>query len=78
MRPTFDSQQGRILTLLEKRGAKGITSLDALRLEGVSRLAAVIHELRHTYGIPVESERVNVETRHGTSNVSRYWLAGVR
>lgn len=50
----------------------GLTALEALRLFGCSRLAARINEIREQ-GFPVDSELVEVETRHGeTARVARY------
>ena len=51
-----------------------LTSLDAWREFGASRLAAEIHSLRE-YGWPVEAEMIEVEARNGrTTRVAQYRL----
>lgn len=53
-----------------------ITSLEAIRLFGATRLSAIIYTLRHDYGLPIEGERITVPTRRGVlANVVRYKLA---
>ena len=51
-----------------------ITSLEAIRLFGVTRLSAIIFELRKT-GMKIKSERYHTVNRYGKPvSVSRYFL----
>jgi hypothetical protein len=64
------SQTQDVLALLRTRGTVGLTSLEALRYVGSSRLAARIYELRRSgYVIDEQSERTPKGAR-----VSRYIL----
>lgn len=64
------------LVLSHLKAGHGITSLEAIRLFGATRLSAIIYVLRHTYGLPIEGERIVVPTRRGVlANVVRYRLA---
>jgi len=67
-----DTQRPRILNHLATVGP--LTSLDAMALHGVARLAARIEELRKE-GHDIESEMVKVTDRHGrVCHVARYTL----
>ena len=46
---------------LEKNGH--ITSIESFELYGTTRLSAIIHVLRHKYGMNIETE-----TRYGTNS----------
>lgn len=48
-----------------------ITPLEALNLYGCFRLGARIWELRRA-GVPIETQKVTVETRAGHSEIARY------
>ena len=51
-----------------------ITSLEAINLFGVTRLSAVIFELRHD-GLKIDAERVPTRNRYGKAvSVVRYRL----
>lgn len=64
-------QDDTILNHLRTKGP--ITSIDAIHLYGITRLAAVVHRLRKQYNI--ESEMIDVDNRHGdTVTVAKYWL----
>ena len=54
-----------------------LTSLEALNLFGVARLAAVVHKLRDR-GTPVKTEMIEVRTRFGSATVARYFVEGAR
>lgn len=57
-----------------KRCKKGITSLRAIEKYGITRLAAVIHELRDD-GIEITTDTVPVKNRYGeTRYVANYKL----
>lgn len=52
----------------------GITSNDAIRTFGCTRLASRIHDLRE-HGYEISREMVDVETRYGSkARVARYSL----
>lgn len=58
---------------LKKPGAR-LTSLDALRLYGTSRLAARILDLKEQ-GMAIESHMITVIGQHGPARVAEYVLA---
>ncbi len=67
------TQEKMVLDHLQKHGS--ITSLEAIKLFGATRLSAIIYNLRHNEGYTIVSEIETVSTRHGTySNVARYKL----
>ena len=47
-----------------------ITSLEAIKEYGATRLSAIIFNLRHKYGMPIENEWIEFTDRYG--NKSRY------
>ena len=57
------SQTKDILKHLEEHGS--ITSYEAFKLYGATRLSAVIYELRNRYGQNITSNLKVVETRYG-------------
>ena len=62
----------RLLDYLESHGS--ITSLEAIRDLGNTRLSATIHTLRHTDKFIIYSDMVEVENRFGgTTKVARYY-----
>lgn len=65
------TQKEAVLAYMRDNGA--ITSRDAFFELGVSRLAAVISQIKKD-GIEVESENKRVKTRYGETIVSRYTL----
>ena len=66
------TQEERVLRFWKTR--KGITQLQANQYLGVSRLAAVIFDLRQK-GYNIESEMVEVTNRWGEkTRVARYYL----
>lgn len=68
------TQKERVLRFWKTR--KGITQLQANEYLGVSRLAAVIFDLKKE-GYDIESEMVEVENRWGDKcRVARYYLKG--
>lgn len=67
-----DSQNSRILEYM--RNNKGITSLDAIRYIGCTRLSARIADLKKA-GYAIDSRMVNVVSRNGRTKVKYYFLA---
>jgi hypothetical protein len=63
------SQNFLVLAHLKHRGP--LTSLDALRRLGCSRLAARCHELK-AMGHKIRRDLVMVKTRNGKARVARY------
>ena len=68
------TQNEMIMRHLKKHKAKGITTLEAFNLYGVTRLSARIFELREN-GNPISAKLVYVDTRNGRRQVCRYTLA---
>ena len=67
-------QTDRVLEYL--RAHKQITQLDAYLDLGIMRLGARIWEIQHELGIPVNTEMVPVQNRHGeTCHVAAYSLS---
>lgn len=65
------SQEKLVLQHLQEHGS--ITSLEAIKLFGATRLSAIIYNLRHNEGHKIVTEIETVPTRHGThSNIARY------
>lgn len=54
---------------------KGITSMEAFSNLGITRLSAVIFQLKNHYHIPIGSNNINYTARNGRRVVfSRYYL----
>lgn len=68
------TQKDDVLEFMQEHGS--ITSWQAITLFGATRLSAIIHELKKD-GHSILSERVQVDTRYGKTNVSKYTLEGV-
>ena len=66
------TQCKKIHEYMKKYGS--ITSLDAFRDIGCTRLSARIHDLREQ-GVKIDSKMVEVPTRDGKTTVSSYFLA---
>lgn len=67
------SQRNELLSYLEE-GHK-ITSLQAIHFMGITRISALIHDLRKD-GYNIEREDVQVRNRHGKpTTVGRWFLA---
>lgn len=69
---TKDSQNSKVLEYM--RNNKGITSLDAIRYIGCTRLSARIADLKKA-GYAIDSRMVNVVSRNGRTKVKYYFLA---
>ena len=55
-----------------------ITSWEAIKEYGATRLSAIIYNLRHHYNMEIRNERVNFTDRFGTkSHYDRYIFEGV-
>jgi hypothetical protein len=66
------SQAAEVLRFLKSGGR--LTSLDAINLWGITRLAARVHELRQR-GEPIESIKIPVRNRNGRMvRVEVYWF----
>ena len=48
---------------------KGLTSMDAFRLFGATRLSAIIYELRYRHQMNIVSENKLVKSRYGKPTV---------
>ena len=57
-----------VLMHLEEKGS--ITSWEAIREYGATRLSAIIFNLRHQYGLNIENEWIDFVDRYGSK--SRY------
>ena len=62
------TNQNAILMHLEEKG--NITSWEAIKEYGATRLSAIIFNLRHKYGMNIENEWVEFTDRFGSK--SRY------
>lgn len=70
----FGGNTGRVLNHLQKHGS--ITSMEAFKKYGATRLSAIIFNLRH-YGFKIESEDVCMKNRFGEKTVfSKYIYEG--
>ena len=64
------------LVLERLKSGRGITSLEAFREFGITRLSAIIFNLRKR-GLDIESQTIEVDTRYGgRTRVARYVLRG--
>ena len=69
------AQQQRLLTALEKAGAKGITSIQARHELDIIHAPARVYELRHKYSKNIRTEWVIEANPHGGDHrVARYVL----
>lgn len=69
-----DTQVKQVLRRMQETGS--ISSMEAFTEFCITRLAAVIHIIRHSLGIDVETEMVTAKNRYGHSvNFARYKLA---
>ena len=67
------SQEKLVLQHLEDYGS--ITSMDAIKLFGATRLSAIIYNLRHNEGYDIVTDYEKVITRYGAkATVARYKL----
>lgn len=65
-------QQNAVLTYIEAN--KTITSQEAIHCLGVTRLSAVIYDLK-ALGYPIKTSLQTVENRYGThSNIAVYYI----
>lgn len=64
-----------VLKYLNNVGKNGITSMEAFQNLGVTRLSAVIYDLKNKFGVPINSENVSYIARNGRHvTFSRYYL----
>lgn len=70
----FGGNTGRILNHLQKNGS--ITSMEAFKKYGATRLSAIIYNLRN-YGFKIGSEDVCMKNRFGEKTIfSKYIYEG--
>lgn len=55
-----------ILLHLEEKGS--ITSWEAIKEYGATRLSAIIYNLRHNYNLSIESREVSFKDRYGNNS----------
>ena len=61
--------------VLEHLQRKPITTLEAIKLYGVTRLSAVIWRLRHNQKLDVRDRRISVKNRYGRkTSVKQYYI----
>ena len=71
----FNAQWEVILCYLRKNKKNGITSLEAIRYFGFTRLSAVVYQIKKRADIELLRAKVIVPTRYGGAvEVTRYWL----
>lgn len=63
------TQKQAVISYMEKYGS--ITTLDAIFDLGITRLAAVEHDLKKD-GYPIRSELVTMKTQYGYKTFARY------
>lgn len=67
------TQVSKIIDWLWKFGS--ITSMNAIKMFGATRLSAIIYHLRHHYGYNIISKREKTRNRYGNNvNYVRYFL----
>jgi len=65
------------MVLQHLQSGKTLTSLEAISLFGITRLASRINDLKQTEeGEKIRSYFVEVKTRHGKAHVKRYYMGG--
>lgn len=71
--PPFNpnTQNGKVLEHLQS--GRSITSLEAIKAWGCTRLSARIGELKEA-GYPIQKQFISVETRGGTTSVAEYFM----
>lgn len=70
-KPHTETQAAQIIKHLKK--GKKITSLEALKMFGCSRLGARVLELKEI-GHDIQGKMINVKTVHGIKSVKQYFL----
>ena len=69
------SQRNEVLKHLEENGS--ITSWEAIKEYGATRLSAIIYDLRHYYDLDIRTEIVDFTNRYGNkSHYAKYILEG--
>lgn len=69
------SQKADVLEHLKKHGK--ITSMEAIKNYGATRLSAIIYDLRHKDGYDIATNTISVKNRYGhTSQIAEYSLVG--
>lgn len=70
------SQERLVLRMLRERGAAGVSNHELVYRHGITRAAAIVHDLRHNHGLEIET-RDEGETQDGRQKLCRYVLVGV-
>lgn len=66
------------MVLKHLKSGKTLTSLEAIKKFGITRLASRINDLRQTKdGKKIRGYMVKVKTRYGETNVKRYYMGGL-
>lgn len=60
------TQRNEVLRHLKENGS--ITSWEAIKEYGATRLSAIIYDLRHYYDLEIKNERVEFTNRYGTKS----------
>ena len=60
------TQKNEVLRHLKENGS--ITSWEAIKEYGATRLSAIIYDLRHYYDLNIRNERVEFTNRYGTKS----------
>ena len=69
------SQKADVLEHLKNHGK--ITSMEAIKNYGATRLSAIIYDLRHKDGYDIVTNTIAVKNRYGhTSQIAEYSLVG--
>lgn len=67
------NKTSEVLEHLRKYGS--ISSIEAIRLYGATRLSAIIYNLRHNYGLNIITQDIPFTDRYGTnSDYGKYIL----
>lgn len=68
----YNTQREAVLDHLNRYGS--ITSLEAIKLYGATRLSGLIYSLRHQ-GYGIKTEIIRVDTKYGRkANIAKYIL----
>jgi hypothetical protein len=61
-----------VLNHLEQYGK--ISSMEAFKLFGATRLSAIIYNLRHEYGLNIVNETVKIKDRYNNTCLFDYYI----
>lgn len=73
----MEPQTKAVLNYMQTNKKNTITSMEAIKNLGITRLSAKIYDLRHKYSFEIIDRRIPVVTRYGThSSIKEYKLVG--